>query len=783
MKPDDIWSELKRRRVVRVALAYAAALFMVLQVADLTLTPLGLPDWSYRFLLILGLAGFPVAVGLAWAFDVTPEGVRRDAGEAPEGKEVASGRVGRRTGPVVVAVAAVVAVAFGGWQVRGGPEPVGAEALEAELIAVVPFRVSSTDQRVTILREGVIDLLAPIFSRSPRIVDSGAMVSAWKGYVEDETVDLSEGEAVELARRLGAGRVLVGSVVGSGEGFALNARLLRVPGGEVIGDASVDGSADALRDVVSQMSAQILSMEAGIERGQIDVLDDVPLTALEEYLDGRRAYRKNAYTEARTSFSRALDIDSTFALAALGAREAVMMGFDADRFGLLARADRLLRLHADRLPPREREYAIAWLGGGRRSAVERVRVLRDLVGRVPDKAEAWYLLGDYLFHASQRVGEGDWVARSGEAFRRALEIDPGLEVAREHLLYIDGFFGDRVQAAEVGRDLLMRLGESEGTMLPRAIMAYALDDLEQRVWLESRLDTLRFDQVGMVAFGAEIPGAEIPVELVDRALDRLEFAAVAEADRQQSLEIRYSYLRSSGRAAEADDQLRLIEQVYGPRPRAWIEAALYWDGVAESAVAAAEDLAQALPRTGPLLWRAGGRDACILSLWRLREGDVGFAGNVADRLDLGADDADPRHGANALCAMVLRAAAAERSGAPEAPALLDQLVDVLDQGPTQAVIGWATLEAAWMLERRGDLPGAARVAAYRTFSLPFQFALSTITREGARLAAEAGDMDAARYLSAWYLSPRGPADPRFTAADDSIRTRVPEAARRVAPRD
>jgi hypothetical protein len=51
---------------------------VVLQVADLTLTPLGLPDWSYRFLLILGLAGFPVAVGLAWAFDVTP-GTRRRA--------------------------------------------------------------------------------------------------------------------------------------------------------------------------------------------------------------------------------------------------------------------------------------------------------------------------------------------------------------------------------------------------------------------------------------------------------------------------------------------------------------------------------------------------------------------------------------------------------------------------------------------------------------------------------------------------------------------------------
>ena len=67
--------------------------------------------------------------------------------------------------------------------------------------------------------------------------------------------------------------------------------------------------------------------------------------------------------------------------------------------------------------------------------------------------------------------------------------------------------------------------------------------------------------------------------------------------------------------------------------------------------------------------------------------------------------------------------------------------------------------------------------------MPFQFAGSTITREGGRLAAEAGDMDTARLQYAWYLSPRGAADPRFTAADDSVRTRLPEVARRVAPRD
>jgi serine/threonine-protein kinase len=345
MKPDEIWDELKRRRVVRVALAYAAALFLVLQVADLTFEPLGLPEVAFRILLMVGLVCFPVAVALAWAFDVTPEGVK--AADSVDG--VGS----RRLGPAVIGVAVVVAAGVGYWQFWGGPEPVGAEGIDPELIAVVPFRISSPDERVAILREGVIDMLAPVFSRVPRIVDSGAMISAWRVFIDgDESMELSERQAVELARRLGAGRALVGSVVGSAESFVLNARLLSVPDGELIGDASVDGSADGLREALSQFAGQVLSMEAGVDQGQIDYLSDVPLGALEAYLEGRQAYRRTAWVEARTAFSRALDADSTFALAALGAREAVQMGLDADRAGLGSRANRLLRDHLDRLPPR-----------------------------------------------------------------------------------------------------------------------------------------------------------------------------------------------------------------------------------------------------------------------------------------------------------------------------------------------------------------------------------------------------------------------------------------------
>lgn len=72
-----LWTELMRRRVVKVAVAYGVVLFGVLQVAQLTFDPLGLPPWAYTLLLGLGLAGLPLAIVLAWAFDITPAGIER----------------------------------------------------------------------------------------------------------------------------------------------------------------------------------------------------------------------------------------------------------------------------------------------------------------------------------------------------------------------------------------------------------------------------------------------------------------------------------------------------------------------------------------------------------------------------------------------------------------------------------------------------------------------------------------------------------------------------------
>lgn len=80
----DLWNELMRRRVVKVAVGYGVVLFGILETAERTLGPLGLPAWSYTLVLVLGLLGLPLALVLAWAFDMTSSGLERTAPAPPE---------------------------------------------------------------------------------------------------------------------------------------------------------------------------------------------------------------------------------------------------------------------------------------------------------------------------------------------------------------------------------------------------------------------------------------------------------------------------------------------------------------------------------------------------------------------------------------------------------------------------------------------------------------------------------------------------------------------------
>src|SRR5262245_31496562 len=120
--------ELKRRKVVRVVLAYGAVAFAIAQGATTFFPVLHLPQWSITLVVLLCLLGLPVAAVLAWAFDVTDRGVVRDSGAGSRGR------------PIIAGFVVVAFVALGGafaWKRLRTDEP----ALDPNLIAVLPFSV------------------------------------------------------------------------------------------------------------------------------------------------------------------------------------------------------------------------------------------------------------------------------------------------------------------------------------------------------------------------------------------------------------------------------------------------------------------------------------------------------------------------------------------------------------------------------------------------------------------------------------------------------------------
>jgi len=119
-------AELKRRKVFRVAAVYGATGFVVLQAADLVFPRLGLPDWTVTLVVALGLAGLPIALVLAWAFDATPEGLRRtDPADSEELAAIAAQPRARRWTAGFAALAGVVLLAGGAWWTlaSAGPRP------------------------------------------------------------------------------------------------------------------------------------------------------------------------------------------------------------------------------------------------------------------------------------------------------------------------------------------------------------------------------------------------------------------------------------------------------------------------------------------------------------------------------------------------------------------------------------------------------------------------------------------------------------------------------------
>jgi eukaryotic-like serine/threonine-protein kinase len=351
-----------------------------------------------------------------------------------------AGRGSRRTLLAGAAAVAVIAATAGVWV---GSRAAGhAVAAGAETIAILPF--NATGPGVEVLGEGMVDLLSTNLQGvgGVRTVDPRAVLRQWSGRGKGGGGGVEQ--ALALGRKLGAGSVVLGSAVSTGNRVRLAADLYSVAG-DRLGRAQVDGAADSVLGLVDRLSVALLRdvwrSREPVPSLQISALTTDSLAALRAYLEGEKAYRHVAFDSALAAYTRAIEVDSTFALAHL--RRALVFGWTGG-YGSpqsVEAAAAAFRF-ADRLQPRERRL----LNGYRafdQGQVGAIDSLKAFVTEYPDDLEGWYYYGEALFHLRElRPVSADSIIA---VFDRVLQVDSSLVPAVIHQLNLAALFRDRAQ--------------------------------------------------------------------------------------------------------------------------------------------------------------------------------------------------------------------------------------------------------------------------------------------------------------------------------------------------
>jgi len=686
----------------------------------------------------------------------------------------------------IAATLVVGLVAAGVWW-RSHPAAV---RLEPDVVAVLPFRVAGGDPALRFLREGMVDLLATRLTGehgSLRARDPGTVLSAWRRSVNDTREDLDERGAVELARRLGAGRVLLGNAVRTSEKLVVSALLLGVPDGRRRAAASVEGSPDSLATHIDHLVAQLLAREAGESGPRLATLTTTSLPALQAYLAGKAAVRRGRLREATDAFDNALQLDSTFALAAM---DLAWWSVWVEQGERLRRARMLAWQYRDRLTARDQILLLPRLFGdypsSTGSAHSQRAVLRDwenAVAAAPDRAEEWFGYGNALFLFGHMLGLQAPGERAAAAYRRALGLDSTFALAVYRLGDLAVFAGDSMEARRLLARYVALDSVSEHVDALRWRVAARFGDSAERAQVRARLPEMPRASLHRIVGNAQLDG--IGLDDAERAAELLQRGAGTRAEQRNTLLRLHNFALNRGRPRAALALARAVgevELVPGAELVVNIADALFWDGDSNAAGKAARDLAALYGARS----RASGDDRvrtgaiCAAALWGLAHGDPGNARQALIQLRAIAGPANSREAValSERCAPILAAELAELERGPAAAAALERLDSLAALGGagafafTQAWQRFLNLVVARRHEARGDLAGALaavrRRAAFDANQGGTSY-LSTYLREEGRLAALVGDREGAVRAYRHYLALRSDPEPSLRPEVDRVR--------------
>ncbi len=351
-------------------------------------------------------------------------------------------------------------------------------------VAIFPFAVTGGGS-VGYLQAGMVDLLSTSLDGvggyhtiDPRVVIAATNAS-------NRTTPIDAQEAQKIAERLGATYYVLGTVVDMVGQLKIGAALYdsRRPGTPKM-QASAIGSDTALFGLIDRITAQLAvaqGAQSGERLAELAAVTTTSLDALKAFLEGRRAYRANELFEALPAFQRAVEADSSFALAwyGLASTASWMLRPGQEQYA----ANRAVS-ESRRLTARDRMLVEAFAAYSH-GAADSAEQMATTIVETYDDIEAWVLLGEVLYHHNWKRGRP--ISESRRAWQRVLVLDPTYWPALQHLSEVAALEGRRAEADSLLGRYETAVGTEHMMLATRAFRAYAFGDSAARATLARAL--------------------------------------------------------------------------------------------------------------------------------------------------------------------------------------------------------------------------------------------------------------------------------------------------------
>ena len=375
------WSQLRKRKVIRVAIAYIFVSWIVMQVGEVVFEGLALPTWSLSLVITLLLLGFPIALILAWAYEITPEGIRKDPADQNEAKAETPDYL------------------------KGPPS-----------IAVLPFDDMSEKGDQTYFCEGMAEEILNALCKVANLRVASRMAAFQFGG--------KQADIQEIGRKLKVQTVLEGSVRKAGDHFRITAQLVNTSDGYHLWSRQYDRQLEDIFEVQEEIADSVVSaLSASLQRKRNSNQQLVDPKAYDFFLRGLSYFAKHTTQDnvfARQMFNQAIEVEPEYGRAWAGL--AYTYGFEYMYFNANDVNLNEAKRTSERALALAPELAESHVSAGIAHCMSQNYRDADIdfekaITLDPKNYEAWYFFG------RTKVHEGD-LERAIKLFERASSIRP-----------------------------------------------------------------------------------------------------------------------------------------------------------------------------------------------------------------------------------------------------------------------------------------------------------------------------------------------------------------------